>query len=107
MRGYLVYCVLVFLFACLFVCLFVRLQIFSAAEKDRGVKFCMRVGLLSGQVFSNSGELWLAGSHGGNITFAMSEPSGTHSELAPKMTNAARLSGHLELGVAASCKAVW
>ena len=25
---------------------------FSAAERDRGVKFCMRVGLLSGQVFS-------------------------------------------------------
>ena len=30
-----------------------------------GVKFCMRVGLLSGQVFSPFGELWLAGSHGG------------------------------------------
>ena len=26
----------------------------------RGVKFCMRVGLLSGQVFSPFGELWLA-----------------------------------------------
>jgi len=38
---------------------------FSAAEKDRGVKFCMHVGLLSGQVFSPFGELWLAGSHGG------------------------------------------
>ena len=35
------------------------------AEKDRGVKFCMRVGLLSGQVFSPLGEHWLAGSHGG------------------------------------------
>ena len=43
---------------------------FSAAEKDRGVKFCMRVrlGLLSGQVFSHFGEIWLAGSHGGGIT---------------------------------------
>ena len=29
---------------------------FSAAEKDRGAKFCMRVDLLSGQVFSPSGE---------------------------------------------------
>jgi len=28
---------------------------FSAAEKDRGVKFCTRVGLLSGQVFSYFG----------------------------------------------------
>jgi len=77
------------------------------AEKDRGVKFCMRVGLLSGQVFSNFCELWLAGSHGGGITFAMSKPSGTHPELAPKMTNAARLSGQSELGVVASCKIVW
>jgi len=46
----------------LFVCTVVD---FSAAEKDRGVKFCMRVGLLSGQVFSPFGEHWLAGSHGG------------------------------------------
>jgi len=38
---------------------------FSAAEKVRGVKFCMRVALLSGQVFSPFGEHWLAGSHGG------------------------------------------
>jgi len=37
----------------------------AAAEKDRGVKFCVRVGLLSGQAFSPFGELWLAGSHGG------------------------------------------
>ena len=28
---------------------------FSAAEKARGMKFCMRVGLLSGQVFSPFG----------------------------------------------------
>jgi len=28
---------------------------FSVAERDRGVKFCMRVGLLSGQVFSPFG----------------------------------------------------
>jgi len=38
---------------------------FSAAERARGVKFCMHVGLLSGQVFSPFGEDWLAGSHGG------------------------------------------
>jgi len=32
----------------------------------------MRVRLLSGQVFSHFGELWLTGSHGGGITFGMS-----------------------------------
>ena len=33
---------------CLFLCMVTD---FLAAEKGRGVKFCMRVGLLSGQVF--------------------------------------------------------
>jgi len=45
---------------------------FSAAEKDTGVKFCTRVRLLPGQVFSPFGELWLAWSHGGSITSGMS-----------------------------------
>jgi len=45
---------------------------FSAAEKARDVQFCIRVGLLSGQVFSHFGELWLAWSHGGGITSEMS-----------------------------------
>jgi len=45
---------------------------FSAAEKNRGVKLCMLVRLLSGQVFSNFGELLLAWSHGGGITSGMS-----------------------------------
>jgi len=57
MGRYLVYCV----FFCHFVC---TVTDFSAAEKARGVRFCMRVGLLSGQVFSRFCELWLAGSHG-------------------------------------------
>jgi len=35
------------------------------------MKFCMRARLLSGQVFSHFGELWLAGSHGGGITSRM------------------------------------
>jgi len=68
MEGYLVHCVFfVFLF-------FVwTVTDFSAAEKARGVKFCMHVGLLSGQVFSPFGEDWLAGSHGGGgITSRMS-----------------------------------
>jgi len=30
------------------------------------VKFCVRVGLLSGQVLSPFGEHWLVGSHGGS-----------------------------------------
>jgi len=38
---------------------------FLAAKKARGVKFCVRVALLSRQVFSTFGEHWLAGSHGG------------------------------------------
>ena len=50
---------------------------FSAAEKDRGVKFCTRVGLLSGQVFSRFGELSLAGSHGGGITSGMNGSGGS------------------------------
>ena len=48
MEGYLVYCVFVFLFVC-------KVTDFSAAERGRGVKFCMRVDLLSRQVFSYFG----------------------------------------------------
>ena len=45
---------------------------YSVAEKDKGVKFCMHVGLLSGRVFSPFGEHWLAGNHGGGgITSGM------------------------------------
>ena len=59
------------------VCHFVILYIctvtdFSAAEKDRGVIFCMRGQLLSAMSFSHFGELWLAGSYGGGITSGMS-----------------------------------
>ena len=68
---------------CNFVCFFVffvffcTVMDFSEAEKDRGVKLGMRVGLLSGQVFSPFGELCLAGSHsGGGITSRMN----AHSE---------------------------
>jgi len=57
MEGYLVYC--------FFVC---TVTDFSAAKNGRGVKFCMRVGLLSGQVFSPFDEHWLAGSHRGGGT---------------------------------------
>jgi len=67
--GYLVYCAFVIL--CHFVCR-PTVTDFSAAEKDRTVKVCMHVGLLSGQVFSLFGELRLAGSHeGGGITSGM------------------------------------
>ena len=38
---------------CFCLCFFVFMVMdFSAAEKARGVKFCMHVGLLSGQVFA-------------------------------------------------------
>ena len=60
MEGYSVYCVFCHL---LFVCHVCTVMDFSAVEKVRGVKFCVRVGLLSGQVFSPFGEQWLARSH--------------------------------------------
>jgi len=37
-----------------------------------GMKFCMRVRLVSGMSFSHFDELWLAWSHGGGITSGMS-----------------------------------
>ena len=60
MEGYVVYRVFVicYFFVCLFLC---TVMDFSAMEKARGVKFCMRVGLLSGQVFSPFGELGCRG----------------------------------------------
>jgi len=51
--GYSVYCVFVF-----FVC---TVTDFSASEKDRGVKFRMRVRLLSGHKVSHFGERWSQG----------------------------------------------
>jgi len=52
----------------MFVCFLYGYGFLSGGKKDRGVKLCMLVRLLSGQVFSNFGELWLAWSHGGGIT---------------------------------------
>ena len=57
-----------YLIFCLFVCMVTD---FSAAEKDSCVKSCVRVRLLSTMSFSNFGENWLAGSHGGGITSGM------------------------------------
>ena len=66
---------LVSLFVCFCLFFFVcTVTVFSAAEKARGVKFCMHVGLLSEQVFSPFSEDWLAGSHGGGITSGMNVP---------------------------------
>jgi len=67
----------------------------SAAEKGRGVKFCVLVRLLCAMSFSHFGQLWLAGSHGGGIT------SWSGSRNWPPWY------GHSELGAAASRKAVW
>ena len=50
MGGYLVHCV--YFFVILFVC---KVTDFSAVERAKDVKFCMHVGLLSGQVFSQFG----------------------------------------------------
>jgi len=56
----------------IYVCFFCTVTYFSAAEKDRGVKFCMHVRVLSGQVFNHFDDLWLAGNHGGGIGSGMS-----------------------------------
>ena len=48
----------------------------SGEKKVRGVQFCMRVDLLSGQVFSPFGEHWLAGSHVGGISSRMNRSGG-------------------------------
>jgi len=89
------------LFFCLF---FVRLWISQWRKKlARSVKFCMRVGLLSGQVFPPFGEHWLAGSHGGGgiSRYKLSVPCW------PLATPAAWVSGHWELRAVALLKAVW
>jgi len=81
---------------------------FSAAEKDRGMKFCMRVRLLSGQVFSHFGELWLVASHGRGITSRMY----VSDTLEPRNDTQRRSVGSLNwvpwvCGAVASSKAVW
>jgi len=43
------------MFVCLSFFVFFTVKDFSVTEKDRGVKFCICVGLLSGQVFSHFG----------------------------------------------------
>jgi len=85
---------------------------FSAAEKERGVKFCTPVQLLSGQVFSHFGGLLLVGSHGGGITFR--DVCGHMIQLAAGgeapwgFGIGCRGSlGQSELGAAALRKAVW
>jgi len=75
--GYLVYCV--YVFVCLFV---VRLRISQRRKKIGGVKLRMHVRLLSAQVFSHFGELWLAWSHGSGINSGMYVPI-THWSQAP------------------------
>ena len=75
---------------------------FSAAEKDRGVKFCTSVRLLAGISFSHFGELWLAESHGGGISFGMYAVRNWMKAAAP---SEARWDS--ELGAAALLKAVW
>ena len=79
MGEYLVYCVFVmqpygsmgvFSLLCFFAFLFARLRIPQRRKKI--VKFCMHVRLLSGQVFSHFGELWLSWSHSGGFTSGMS-----------------------------------
>jgi len=71
--------ILSLLCVCLSFCLFlVRLRIFQWRKKIGGMKFCMHVGILSGQVFSTFGELWSTGNHGGgSITSGMNVSYGS------------------------------
>jgi len=86
---------------------------FSAAEKDRGVKFCMRGQLLSAMSFSHFGELWLAESHGGGITSGMYAALNWMQATVPGKARwrfgiGCRGSvGQSELGAAMLLKAVW
>jgi len=86
---------------------------FSAAKKVRGVKCCMRVRLLSGQVFSHFGELWLAKSHGGSISSGMYAATNWMQAAAPGEARwgfriGCRGSvGQSKLGEVALLKAVW
>jgi len=93
---------------------------FSAAVKDRGVKFCVRVDLLSGQVFSPFGEHWLAGSHGGGginrrPRVGSADHAGCHPWYKPEFSRrlvqlssmVTTVGGHWELHAAALLKAVW
>jgi len=65
------------------------------AEKDKGMKFCMRVLLLSGQVFSHFGRLQLAGSH--SVHYFQDVRTGAMRRLP------ATLGGQSELGAVARC----
>jgi len=73
----------------------------------------MPVRLLSRQVFSHFGKLWLAGSHGGGITSGMYASTHWSHVAAPGEARWAvgigcRGSvGQSELGAAASSKALW
>jgi len=66
------------------------------AEKDRGVKFCTRVRLLSGQCFSHFGG-----------QRSRSPGTKTRLELPSRTVVVGRSVGQSELGAAASRKAVW
>jgi len=79
---------------------------FSATEKGGGVKFCTCVGLLSGQVFSHFGEFWLAESHGGGITSAMSIRIGSGHSNGYGSGYIEIAVGHSEFGAAVLLKAV-
>jgi len=84
-------------FSLLYVCfLFVcTVTDFSAAEKDRGMKFCMGVPLLSGQVFSHFGE------NGLGVTAAVLLPGWMHRRTGAPRRLPARLGGQSELGAVA------
>jgi len=80
---------------------------FSVVENNRDVKFCMCISLLSGQVFSHFGELWLAGSDGSSTTLGINIGIGSRHSNSYGSSYVEIAVEHSELGVAALLKAVW
>ena len=74
MGEYLVYCVFVILLVC-------TVTNFSAAEKVRGVKLFMHVGLQSGQVFSPLVNIGSLGVTGAALLLGCMRPSGLQAQI--------------------------
>ena len=94
---------------CHFVC---TVTDFSAAEKYRGVKFCMHGWLLPAMSFCHFGELWVAESSGGITSGMYAAPNWTQATAPGKARWGFGIGcrgsvGHSELGAAVLLKAVW
>jgi len=97
----------------LFVCFLYGCGFLSGEKKIGYDIFCMRVRLLSGQVFSHFRELWLARSHSGGVTSGVCAAPNLSQAMAPGEVRWLLGIGcrgsveNSELGAAALLKAVW